>query len=190
MHDASQPAAASDDVCPRGPNAAVPPEPAVNSISGVPDPAPTVATGAAIELTRAQHAALSALTAGKSIRAAAGAAGVHRVTVARWLHDDPRFRAAYNAWRQELVDLSRARLLQTAVLATLAVRKAIERGDGRLALALLDRLGLTTEEVSDPGPADAEVLRDEMAVRAEERRIAIRERVHRFRYATDGPEDR
>jgi hypothetical protein len=129
------------------------------------------------QLSAPQQTALAALSHGRTIKDAATAAGVNRVTVGRWLRTDPRFRAAYNAWRQELIDSTRSRLLRTAELAAAAVHKQIAKGDGRLALALLDRLGLASEAAATAGPPDADLARDEIAVERSEQLHAVQRRV-------------
>lgn len=60
-------------------------------------------------LTPNQVSALAALLAGRSVRAAAKAAGVDPATVHRWLND-PSFRAAQQAGRRELAQQSLAQL--------------------------------------------------------------------------------
>jgi transposase-like protein len=137
-------------------------------------------------LSHRQQAALAALSNGRTIRDAAKSIGVNRNTVARWLRTDPRFRAAYNAWRQELIDSTRSRLLRTAELAAAAVHKQIAKGDGRLALALLDRLGLASDAAAVAGPPDAEGARDEIAVERAEHSHALHVRVERARLAPFG----
>ena len=99
-------------------------------------------TNEGLPLTAGQQAALMALSAGRTIRAAAASAGVSRNTVSRWMNADPYFRAAYNAWRREVADSTRARLVRAAESAASVVHRAIRDGDGRLALALLKQLGL------------------------------------------------
>ena len=76
------------------------------------------------------------------------------------------FRAAYNAWRQELIESTRARLLRTAQTAAAVVHKAIVKGDGRLALSLLKHLDLTSSATA--GPTDAELVESEIAILDEE----------------------
>jgi hypothetical protein len=102
------------------------------------------------------------------MRDAAAAARVHRSSLSRWLHHDPNFRAAYNAWRRELIDSTHAKLLHTAELATGAIHRAIAKGDGRLALALLDRLGLASPAAASVGPTDPTMALDEIAIEAGE----------------------
>src|SRR3954453_17477938 len=64
------------------------------------------------ELGPAQELALDALLGGKSVTAAAAAAGVSRQTLPRWLRSDPALIAALNAGRLELLQVTRGRLLQ------------------------------------------------------------------------------
>jgi hypothetical protein len=139
--------------------------------SNVPARAEELSQGIA-SLTAEQQTALAALCTGKRMRDAAAAARVHRMTLSRWLHNDPNFRAAYNAWRRELVDSTRAKLLHTAELATGAIHRAIAKGDGRLALALLDRLGLATPAAAAVGPTDPALALDEIAIEAGEHQSA------------------
>src|SRR5437868_847993 len=60
-------------------------------------------------LTPNQVAALTALLAGRPVRAAAKAAGVDPATVHRWLND-PDFRAAQQAGRRQLAQQALAQL--------------------------------------------------------------------------------
>ena len=114
------------------------------------------------------------MTAGYSLAHSAAAAGVHRTTLYRWLTHDPNFAAAYNAWQHDALATARGRLLALTDTAVTSVGRSIAKGDGRLALQLLDRLGLTT--AVKPGPTDpADVQRDqnvEQRLRKLERRKA------------------
>jgi hypothetical protein len=147
--------------------------------SSTPLAAQSSAAGRFRSLTPVQQTALAALSEGQTIRDAATAAGIHRVTLGRWLKTDPAFRAGYNAWREELINSTRGRLLHTAVLAAAVVHKAIEKGDGRLAMALLDRLGLAAAASAVPTATDAELARDEIAVEREEEAQALNARIRK-----------
>ena len=57
-----------------------------------------------------QRVAFESLRGGSSFAVAAERAGVGRVTVYRWVKSDANFRAAYNAWRQELAESAGSRL--------------------------------------------------------------------------------
>jgi hypothetical protein len=113
------------------------------------------------------------------------------MTLSRWLKEDPGFRAAFNAWREELVNSTRARLLRTAELAAGAVHKAIEKGDGRLALALLNRLGLAGAEAAASGITDPAMARQEIAVERDEQKHSLEGRVRKLsRYRIFSDEQR
>jgi hypothetical protein len=64
-----------------------------------------------LELPAIQQVALQELGKGSTIIDAAKAAGVHRQTVSTWIHEDPNFAAAYNAWCQEILDSGMAQVL-------------------------------------------------------------------------------
>ena len=89
-----------------------------------------------------QQLALSALADGCSYTDSAERAGVARCTLWRWIRSDPAFAAVYNAWKQELTDAARTKLLTAAPTATNTLLKSIEAGDAQLALSLLKSLGV------------------------------------------------
>lgn len=92
-------------------------------------------------LSGAQETALAALRAGGTFVKAAEEAGVNRVTVYRWVRDDPHFQAAYNAWQQEAAESARARLVKLADMAVDVVEKALRRDDEKVALKVLRGVG-------------------------------------------------
>jgi hypothetical protein len=59
-----------------------------------------------------------------------------------------------------------------------APHRAIAKGDGRLALALLDRLGLASPPSATPGPTDPKLALDEIAIEADEHRDALNRRLN------------
>jgi hypothetical protein len=89
-----------------------------------------------------QQQAITALAEGCTFTAAAERAGVARVTLWRWLKNDPDFAAAYLAWKKELAEAARAKLLASAGAAANTLINAINAGDAKLALALLTRTGV------------------------------------------------
>ena len=93
-------------------------------------------------LTAQQHAVLSLLASGRSVMAAAESAGIHRGTVHRWLSTDLNFRAAYNAWKKETVELAAGRLAKLSDDAVSVVCDALQSRDARTAVAVLKGLGL------------------------------------------------
>ena len=93
------------------------------------------------KLTQPQATAIVAIVRGAKLSDAAREAGVDRATLYRWRTADPQFVAALNAWRSEQQAYARDRLLTAANLATDAVVRTLEKGDGRLGLRLLKELG-------------------------------------------------
>src|SRR6185312_9207128 len=123
--------------------------------------APSSAPESAV-LDATQQIALSALTSGATIRQAASKAGVHRNTVSRWRRADAAFRAAYNAWRQEMICSTRSRVLGMANAAATAVLNALEMGDARIALTLLRDLGMTRP--AKPGQTEQQLVREQIEI--------------------------
>jgi hypothetical protein len=95
-----------------------------------------------LRLSPRQQVALHRLFDGATIRDAAEAAGVDRRSVHRWIREDYNFCAAYNDWRRELLSSGRARALTMSDLALNTVKAAMEKGDGRLALRMAEKIGL------------------------------------------------
>jgi hypothetical protein len=122
----------------------------------------------AIEISRRQYLALTHLAKGKSIRAASRAAGIGRNSIHRWLKTDPAFRAAFNAWRHELHVTASARLMATAHAAVDVVRKAVEEGDARIALAVLKHTGMLA--ASKPGACDPKLAAREITLEKQQDR--------------------
>src|SRR3954452_2399171 len=119
------------------------------------------------ELEPAQVLALDALLSGKSVTAAAAAAGVSRQTLHRWLRGDPAMIAALNAGRLELLQVTRGRLLKLGDKAVEVVEQTL--GDTsyhakalrfRAALEVLRMLGVNKPE--PVGTIDADDLADDL----------------------------
>ena len=147
----------------------------VTESTSTPESSPAAKLPAPIDsLGVVQLAALGWLMEGKTIRTAAKEVGVSRDTLSRWIRYDVAFRAAYNAWREELIESTRARLLRTAEAAAAAVHKAIANGDGRLALSLLKHLDLTSGVTA--GPTDPDLVEGEIAILEEEQRHRLHQR--------------
>ena len=64
------------------------------------------------------------------------------VTVHRWLREDSRFQAAYNAAQRDLQREVESRLFQLAQAACETVANALEHGDVRAALVVLKGVGV------------------------------------------------
>ena len=110
----------------------------------------------AVQLSEAQERVLVELTLGKSLSAAAAAAGVHRGTEHRWMTDDPLFAAAYHGWQSETRSSAQARFLAMSDLAVENVCDALRRGDTRTSLVVLKAMGLLANV--KPGSTDVEEL--------------------------------
>lgn len=119
-------------------------------------------------LTGRQQQALEQLAAGAGIRDTAAAIGVDPRTVHRWLHEDPHFRAAYNAWQQQIIDSSRSQLLTIAADAVTAVSKSVKKGDARTAMSLLKHLSIMPPP--PPVPSDPDILHHAIAIDREEQK--------------------
>ena len=124
------------------------------------------------ELTSVQQAALRELGNGHTISDAARTAGVDRRTVSRWIHHDPKFAAAYNAWCRELLDSGRARAIAMSDAALATVANAIQSGHVGAALQVVRNLGLI--QAPKIGPTDPDVLERRAALR----QVRSEERLH------------
>ncbi|HSV15408.1 MAG TPA: hypothetical protein VLI90_14205 [Tepidisphaeraceae bacterium] len=86
-------------------------------------------------LSETQQQALEWLTNGGSVTEAAQFAGVARNTVSRWLHNDPDFRAVYDAWIEQTALVSTARMAAVQESAVDVLIEAIrQRRDARVAM--------------------------------------------------------
>jgi hypothetical protein len=112
------------------------------------------------ELSVGQHHAFDALCEGESQEAAAQRAGVKRLTIYRWMHFNPFFRAAYNIWQKQSAESVRGRLLKVADGALATVAKAVAEGDRKLSYNMLKDLGLL-ETIKDV-PTEPGVIRQQM----------------------------
>src|SRR5688572_15901053 len=93
-------------------------------------------------LSAAQIHALEALLRGQTVTEAAKVAKVDRSTVHRWQREDFDFQAAFNRGRMELVSAMQVRVMRMAARAVEVVEEAIDGGDARAAMQILDSLGL------------------------------------------------
>jgi hypothetical protein len=93
--------------------------------------------------------------------ASARSAGVTRKTLYRWLHHDPKFQAAYNAWQLDAITSAHSRLLAMTDDAVNTVGVSVKT-DGRLAFALLKSLGAMDRPT--PGSTDPEEISQQMEI--------------------------
>jgi aminopeptidase N len=102
-----------------------------------------LATETTIEaLTLPQTLALEALLSGKSMTAAAAAAGVDRTTLWRWGRESFEFQARLNQGRAALQQSYQLRLEALVEKALQTVEAAVERGNMKAALEVLKGSGL------------------------------------------------
>jgi len=89
-----------------------------------------------------QRAAVEQIILGATMTETAAHVGVDRATLYRWRTSDRAFMQALEAWRNEQCRSSFDRLTGLAATATSVVASAVEGGDARLAMRLLERLGI------------------------------------------------
>jgi len=109
-----------------------------------------------------QQRALELLVGGMPVEKLAEEVGVDRSTVYVWLKKDAAFQAAYNQWIEQLESEAKARSKMLLRKAGDAVEKALEGGDGRLGLRLLEKMGIVKER--EVGPTEAEEVEMERTV--------------------------
>jgi hypothetical protein len=126
-----------------------------------------------MELPADQQVALQELGKGATITDAALAAGVDRRTVSRWIHHDPNFTAAYNAWCQELLDSGLGRALAMTDSALNTIANAIQNGHVNASLQVVKQLGVL--RAAKPGSTDAGQIKRRHAVRKARREKKLRE---------------
>jgi hypothetical protein len=80
------------------------------------------------------------MLAGKTVTEAAKCAGVARCTVHAWLKEDFEFQATLYRGRRELRAAMTSRLLALGDKALNAVERALDGGDAKIALEILDGL--------------------------------------------------
>ena len=89
-------------------------------------PSPDAATPQPAEFSALQIQVLARLAAGHTITAAAGAAGIHRATVYRWLKAEPKFSTAVEHARNEYVETLRDDLKTLSALSLAGLRNLLE----------------------------------------------------------------
>lgn len=105
----------------------------------------------------AQEAAIAALLAGKTVTEAAQAAQVHRSTVHRWL-GEPIVIAELNSRRLEHQSALGDLLMKLQTKAVVAVERALDAGDARVAIAVLRGSGILDGRQRRIGTTDPDEL--------------------------------
>ena len=112
------------------------------------------------ELTDSQLQALDVLVSGGTHAEAADGAGVHRVTVSRWISKHPGFRAELNRMRKELLDQRIDRIRKIDALALEIIARRIEEQDEVAAMQWIKLRRLGVADVSSVGPTTYDGLID------------------------------
>ncbi len=132
------------------------------------------------ELGPEQEAALKLLTAGKSVVEVAGEMGIHRATLYRWIKTNAVFAAAYNQWHEQMRQVSYSRLMTMAEKAGDALEKALEAGDGKLAMRYFEKMGLAKERAV--GPTEAEEVMAEREMEGKRKRMKRKKEIGDIKY--------
>ena len=117
-----------------------------------------------LRLTTKQQVALDSLLLGNDVSHAADAAGVHRVTVYRWLRECHRFNAAYNLCRSERNQARQQVMCRMSDRAVSAMNDKIIDGDGIAAYRVLRGLGYLDgkpQEIGSGSPKELESQTDD-----------------------------
>jgi len=112
------------------------------------------------ELSERQLVAIDALLTGATHGEAADKAGVHRVTVSKWVSGHPAFQAELNRRRLELNEQRVARLRELDEAALDAIAHQLETTDPEFAIKWLKLRGINSSIHPAAGPTDAEEIID------------------------------
>jgi hypothetical protein len=113
-----------------------------------------------------QALAMNCIMAGGTMIAAAHAAGVDRRTLYEWLQPGTPLHEAVTIWKQDLATTARTRLLMMTDLATKNILAALQRGDVRTAMTLVQKIGV----LSAPpiGPTHVEAVTEHVTTKSRE----------------------
>jgi hypothetical protein len=106
-----------------------------------------------------QVKALELLLKGRPVKEIAKKVRVHRVTLHKWMKRNAAFAAAYNQWHEHMQGSVQSRLMMMGEKAADALEKALERGDGRLAMRYFEKMGFAKER--EVGPTNVEEVREQ-----------------------------
>jgi transcriptional regulator with XRE-family HTH domain len=114
------------------------------------------------QLSNAKQCALIELAKGLSISRTAQRIGRSRATIYNWLRNDPRFTAAFNAWKSELSISARARLSVLYDKAIDSLDESLSNPDGKMAMKLLVGMGVIAPQQPDCEDAEEIALKHEL----------------------------
>ena len=125
-----------------------------------------------LALSPAQYLAIDLMLQGNTLVASARSAGVTRRTLYNWLHHDPKFQAAYNAWQADVVTSARSRSLGMLDDAANTLGVAVKT-DGRLAFSVLKSMGVL--ETPTPGSMDPEEVAQRLEIEKREKESKLKD---------------
>jgi len=131
------------------------------------------------QLSAPQVAAMEVLMAGGTLTSAAQSAGVSRQAIYKWLKSDPQFATAYQSWKRGMAEMARTRLLMMTNSATNVLNKAIRGGDAKLALKLLQGLGLLSAPAVGPSLLELKAVKEDADGRIKQGKAIRAERTAR-----------
>ena len=123
------------------------------------------------KLSPGQLSVLREIMAGKSIMAAAKSTRVSRSTIYRWQSEDANYIAALNAWKRQMDESVRHRLVALADRAVTALNNALLTCDAKTAVSLLKGLGMLSPVKH--GETDVEVVKRSLKLQEWENRARI-----------------
>jgi hypothetical protein len=138
----------------------------------------------ALALSPSQLTAIQKMLSGHSLGASAGAAGVTRQTLYNWIHHDPKFQAAYNAWQLDALTSVRTKLLAMGDSAVNTVSRAVKH-DPKIALAVLKAIGTLT--AATPGSTDPEEVEERMELNRSQEQQELGEKMFWASIGSVGP---
>ena len=116
------------------------------------------------EVSDRQSIAIDALTAGRTQREAAAAAGVQRTTVTAWCNKNIVFIAEWNRRRRQRLAAAGERLHEVTVAALDAVAESINDGDTAAALTFIRIVGVDhLLSAAKPGPTSPMGVHQDLA---------------------------
>ncbi len=119
-----------------------------------------------------QVKALELLLKGRPVKEIAKKVRVHRVTLHKWMKRNAAFAAAYNQWHEHMQDSVQSRLMMMGEKAADALEKALESGDGRLAMRYFEKMGFAKER--EIGPMNVEEVRQQRELEKKKKEVQRR----------------